>query len=161
MGPTEETICLERVLWLSRDSILAHADRADVGIFFALPKAVSAKHLFNPKGTTVNNLAKFLDLNVLNALPSPNPPHALLEKSSGYSIVMNLLGIDEKDIGIRANESKREIAVLAKKVGPYEKRGFYWIFGVPAEGFLGSISARFKGGVLEIQIPKDLLETAA
>lgn len=116
----------------------------------------------------MNRMIDFLDLNALrnsSALPSItplavggsahlNPPHTLLESPSSFSIVMNLLGIDQEDISIRVDESKREIAVLAKKEVINSKRGFFWIFGVPSEGAINLISTRYKGGVLEISVPK-------
>lgn len=114
----------------------------------------------------MNHMTEYLNLESLKAtLPLPtctsNPPHALLENSSNYSIVMNLLGIDQKDIAIQVNEAKREIAVLAKKEAQNAKRGFFWIFGVPSEGLLDSITTRYKAGVLEIVIPKYRFKSAA
>jgi HSP20 family molecular chaperone IbpA len=83
-----------------------------------------------------------------------NSPHSMLENSSSYSILMNLLGIDMNDIGIRVNVDKREVAVLAKKESKNLKRGFFWVFGVPVEGLLTALSSRYRDGVLEIIIPK-------
>ena len=90
-----------------------------------------------------------------------NPPHVLDENSSSFCIVMNLLGIHEKDIGIRINEGRREVAVLAKKEAQNSKRGYFWIFGVPSEGLLDSITTRYKGGVFEIVIPKSRMRSVA
>ncbi len=75
----------------------------------------------------MNRMTDFLDLNLLavTEINCTNPPHARVEDSKGFSIVMNLLGIDQKDIGIRVNEAKREIAVLAKKEARNAKRGFF------------------------------------
>ena len=88
-----------------------------------------------------------------------NPPHALLESRSSYSIVLNLLGVAQNDIGIRVNEQKRELTVLAKKETPYYKHGFFWVFVVPIQGLLHSITTRYKAGVLEIRIPKHFVES--
>jgi HSP20 family molecular chaperone IbpA len=85
----------------------------------------------------------------------PASVHAFLEDRSKYSIVLNLLGIEEKDIGIRVNAQKREIAVMAKRETYASKQGSFWIFGVPSEGLLSAITARFEDGVLEICIPRD------
>ena len=90
-----------------------------------------------------------------------NPPHELMETASSYSIIFNLLGIDQKDIGIDINEQKREVSVLARKDGSYMKKGFYWIFGVPQVAALGAISTRYRSGVLEIVIPKQAACSAA
>lgn len=100
----------------------------------------------------MKSMIQKLNLDLLNV--SSNPPHALLEKPSNYSIVLNLLGINESDIGIRVNEASREVAVLAKKEARNSKRGFFWVFGVPADGALDAISTRYRGGVLELVIPK-------
>ncbi len=78
-----------------------------------------------------------------------------LETPASYSIVLNLLGVDSQDISIRADESKRELAVLARKDSEYMKRGFYWIFNIPSDASLESVSTRYKGGVLEILIPRE------
>lgn len=81
--------------------------------------------------------------------------HAVVESPSSYSIVLNLLGIDLKDIGIQYDESKRELAILARKESYACKRGFFWVFGVPSEAMIDAITSRYKGGVLEIIIPKN------
>jgi len=80
--------------------------------------------------------------------------HAVMESPSSYSIVLNLLGIEQKDIGIKIDKRSRELAVLARKETYACKRGFFWVFGVPAEGVIESITSRYQGGVLEIVIPK-------
>ena len=90
-----------------------------------------------------------------------NPPHQLMETLSSYSIFFNLLGIDQKDIGVDINEQKREVAVLARKGGSYMKQGFYWVFGIPSVAALNAISIRYRSGVLEIIIPKQSERSAA
>ena len=116
----------------------------------------------------MKQMTDFLDLRLLESIPPqtspmpltvagggyPNSPHTLFENSLNYSIVMNLLGVEHKDIGIRVDKSTREISVRARKQSTYAKRGFFWIFGVPSPGVFDRITTRFKGGVLEITIPK-------
>ncbi|MDR3608577.1 MAG: Hsp20/alpha crystallin family protein [Oligoflexia bacterium] len=119
----------------------------------------------------MSHFSQYLDLALLQSLPplfperfrgsamttggaGVNPPHTMVENPSSYSIVMNLLGIDENDINIRVNSEKREIIVLARKEANGVKRGFFWVFGVPAEALLNSITTRYRGGVLEIVVKK-------
>src|SRR4051812_44502418 len=74
-------------------------------------------------------------------------PHAFLENRKRYSIILNLLGIDQKNIYVDVNASKHEVAVR-------QRRGRFWIFAVPNLGQLQLVSVRYKSGVLEISIPK-------
>ena len=64
----------------------------------------------------------------------------ILDQQSSYSIVLNLLGFEQKNIGIRVNANQREIAITAKKDAQFMKHGFYWVFGVPTTASLKSIS---------------------
>ena len=100
------------------------------------------------------------DQKTIRPISFNTPPHALTDSPSSYSIVLNLLGTDQRQIGIHVNEKKREISVLARKDSPFYKRGFYWVFGVPRKGQLSSVSARFRLGVLEIVVPKQALIAA-
>lgn len=112
----------------------------------------------------MNDMTQFLDLEKLQqpiSAPRCQPPHTLLEGSRGYSIVMNLLGIDEKDIGIRVSEKKREVTVVARRETRNSKLGHFWVFGVPSEGVLSSLCTRYTGGALEIFIPKQNCPSAA
>lgn len=88
-------------------------------------------------------------------------PHAMMESPSNYSIVFNMLGVERGDIGVDVNEGKREIAVLARKDRGGFRRGFFWVFGVPMDAFLEGISTRYRGGVLEIVIPKRAMRVAS
>lgn len=90
----------------------------------------------------------------MEVMVGENSPHALMENPSYYSIVLNMLGINQQDIGIQVDRVKHELAVLAKKETYSCKRGFYWVFGVPSEAALEAITTRYRGGVLEIVIPK-------
>ena len=85
---------------------------------------------------------------------SAAPPHTLIESKSCYSIVFNMLGISRQGIGIDLDVEKREITVLARKDRENIKGGFYWIFGVPTDALMSEMTARYKGGALEIVFPK-------
>ncbi|MBI3556259.1 MAG: Hsp20/alpha crystallin family protein [Deltaproteobacteria bacterium] len=94
-----------------------------------------------------SKLSRMLDLN-------PAPPHALMESESAYSIVFNMLGIEQKGIGIDIDTGKREVTVLARREREFSRNGFFWTFGVPGDALLVEMTARFKAGVLEIVIPR-------
>lgn len=87
-----------------------------------------------------------------NTLPSP--PHALMESPTHYSIVFNMLGVDQDGIGINVNSFLREITVLARKEQRLARCGFYWTFGVPMDARLNDLTTRYRGGALEVRIPK-------
>ncbi len=91
----------------------------------------------------------------------PAPPHALVENDSLYSIVFNMLGVKQRGIGIDVNLSKREVTVLARREREKYRNGFFWVFVVPRNAFLEKMTARFKGGILEISIPKAIGARAA
>lgn len=96
---------------------------------------------------TPSRLPRVFDLN-------PAPPHALMEGDLSYSIVFNMLGIEQKGIGIDLDLDKREVTVLARRDRENIRNGFFWTFGVPQDALLAEMSTRFKAGVLEIVIPK-------
>jgi HSP20 family molecular chaperone IbpA len=85
---------------------------------------------------------------------TPAPPHTLIERGSSYSIVFNMLGVEQNGVGIDINPGKREVTVLARRERENFRNGFFWIFGVPRDALLAEMTARFKTGVLEIVIPK-------
>jgi HSP20 family molecular chaperone IbpA len=109
--------------------------------------------LFQFKETKMKSLATMQNSSV-EFFGGENPPHALMEDTSCYSIVLNMFGIDQKDIGIKIDRVKCELAVLARKKTHSSKRGFFWVFGVPSETAMEQVTGRYKGGVLEIVIPK-------
>lgn len=104
----------------------------------------------NQSQTEINTPAKVLPLFDLK----PAPPHAMLEDEGSYSVIFNMLGIDQKGIGIDVNFGKREVTVLARRESKNFRHGFYWVFGVPSDALLGEMTSQFKNGVLEIVIPK-------
>ena len=93
-------------------------------------------------------------LSMINTATENNLPHTVVESPSSFSIVMNLLGVRRKDVALRVNSGKREVAILARKETRTKLSGFYWVFGVPAAASLEAITTRYRRGVLEIRIPK-------
>jgi HSP20 family molecular chaperone IbpA len=83
-----------------------------------------------------------------------SPPHAMLETDRYYSIVLNLLGIERKDIALGLNEKNREITLLAKRERSHVRTGFYWLFNVPDQASMPDIRMHYKNGAVEIRIPK-------
>lgn len=83
------------------------------------------------------------------------PPYVLRKRATSYSVIFNLLGIDSKDVNIEVNETRREIRVMACRKDTKYKKGFYWVFGAPKDAFLLGAKAKFRGGVLEITVPRE------
>ena len=109
-------------------------------------------------------MTQLASLNPLSPLVTdmrPVPPHALVESRSCYSVVFNMLGVEQKGIGIDVNLEKREVTVLARKERENLREGCFWVFGVPTDASLGQMTANFKAGVLEIAFPKNSIEMRA
>lgn len=80
--------------------------------------------------------------------------YVTFEDVQKYSVVLNLLGINQKDIFIDIDKSNNEVGIYAGKDGYNARSVKYWIFNVPADGDIGQVSMKYKGGALEITIPK-------
>lgn len=104
----------------------------------------------NPKNA--NPLSKLTDRGMTGSRTVP--PHALLESTDHYSVVLNLLGIEMKNIALRLDEKKRELTVLAKKESPLFRSGYYWMFQLPVHTSLSEIRTIYRNGALEIRMPK-------
>ena len=89
------------------------------------------------------------------------PPCVMLEKHDSYSVVLNLLGIDQKDILIDVNERKHELAIYAGKKTEKSNKAYFWVFGVPHTGMLSQLKTHYQAGGLEVVIPKRFLAAAA
>jgi HSP20 family molecular chaperone IbpA len=82
------------------------------------------------------------------------PPHAMLETDRYYSIVLNLFGVERKDIAFGLNEKSREVTVVAKRARARVRTGFFWMFAVPEEVSLSGTEMLYQNGAVEIRIPK-------
>lgn len=78
----------------------------------------------------------------------------ILERRNEYSVVLNLLGIDERDIVIDVNEAKREFGIYAGQKSRTKKNASFWVFGVPRDALLGEISVKCQGGGIQVTVPK-------
>lgn len=77
-----------------------------------------------------------------------------IQNGKVYSTVLNLLGINKENIHIEVDAKNHEFGVYATKKDYARERGFYWIFSVPMDALLERMRIKYKGGGLEIRIPK-------
>lgn len=90
----------------------------------------------------------------MNLTPG-QPRPTVLEAKTNYSIVLNLVNAAQ-DVGVDVNVVKREITVLAKKSDSYVRTGLFWTFGVPSDAHMADTTARYRCGILEIKIPREM-----
>ncbi len=76
------------------------------------------------------------------------------ENDGEYSVVLNLLGYDPEDIFVDIDKRNNEVGIYAKKKPHSALSVSFWIFGVPSDGQVERTAMRFKGGGLEITIPR-------
>jgi hypothetical protein len=74
---------------------------------------------------------------------------------------MNLLGVESKDVAIRIHEDRHEVAVYTRQEGYSNRRGRFWVFGVPADAEFALTQIDQRGGAIEIKIPKASFACAA
>lgn len=85
-------------------------------------------------------------------------PMMISQDETRYSVVLNLFGVDRKDIFVDVNTRKHEFGVYAAKTTESSKSASFWIFGVPHDGSLQDMRVRYKGGGLQITVPRQILE---
>ena len=81
-------------------------------------------------------------------------PFMTFEDDREYSIVLNILGYNPKDIFIDANKSSHELGVYVGKQGAFARSVSFLVFEIPADGEVDRVAMKFKGGGLEITVPK-------
>lgn len=107
-------------------------------------------------------LARGLHLLQSNVTTTPlQPPLTLMERQWDYSIIFNMAGVEQRNIGIDIHPTKRRIQVLAKRSATGFRRAFSWEFDVPKDGLIYEASAKLDEGFLEIVVPKRFRSLAA
>ena len=81
-------------------------------------------------------------------------PFMTFEDGEKYSVVLNLLGVNPKDIFIDVDKSNNEVGVYAGKGNDFNRSVSFWVFGVPADGQVERVALNYKGGGLEVTVPK-------
>jgi HSP20 family molecular chaperone IbpA len=81
-------------------------------------------------------------------------PYMTFEDEDRYSIVLNLLGCNPKDIFIDVDKLNNEVGIYAGKDGMLARSVSFWVFHVPTDGQIEKVAMKFKGGGLEVDIPR-------
>jgi hypothetical protein len=83
-----------------------------------------------------------------------NLPVALMEDKDKYSMVVNIFSLQKPQIFIDVDNKKHEVGIYAGKSTAEKKSASFWIFGVPKDGLLEKMKIMYKGGGLQITVPR-------
>lgn len=90
------------------------------------------------------------------------PKNCVVSRNSRYyTVIFNLLGTERDHIYIDVNNRKHEFSIYAGKDSKERKTASFWIFGVPHDGALEKMTAFYKGGGLQVIVPRVLKPLAA
>jgi HSP20 family molecular chaperone IbpA len=97
--------------------------------------------------------AKKVSRNVVS-ITSSKYPAFLVKNKSQYSVILNLFGIDKNEIFIDVDSGKHEFGIYIGNSTNNCKKASFWIFGVPQDGSIENLEVNYKGGGLEITVPR-------